>query len=280
MKKSTHGLVLAASVAVAAVIGGCNFGGGKDTVATVGDSKITMTQLSDRLATFPPQYAQAIQQPENKIKILEQMIDEEVALEGARKLGFDKTDEVKKQIQNAERQILLNYYVREKIDKTLTVTEDELRAYYTNNSAQFQAAELRNLSHILVATREEAEAIVSRLNAGQSFESLAKEKSKDNTASNGGQLGWVQRGQVVPAFEQAAFSIGSKGGLSGVVQTQFGFHVIRLNDVQMRPRYEFEQVKEQIRQMVTNDKKRAKTTEVLGELKKGLKVKITTENIK
>jgi peptidyl-prolyl cis-trans isomerase C len=272
---------IALTLVVGASLVGCNFGGGKDTLATVGGTKITVQDLNDRLATFPPQYAQAIQQKDNKIKVLDQMIDEEVVLEGARKQGFEKNKELQKQLKNSERQMLLNFFVQEKIDKTLTVTDDDLRAYYTNNSAQFKEAELRQLSHILVKTQDEAQAILKQLESGKkSFAELAKEKSQDTTAQNGGQLGWVQKGQLVPAFEQAAFSINKKGGLSGVVQTQFGFHIIKLEDVRMRPRYEFEQVKDQIRQIVTTEKKRAKTAEVLAELKKDIKVSRATENIK
>jgi len=272
---------IALTLVVGASLVGCNFGGGKDTLATVGGTKITVQDLNDRLATFPPQYAQAIQQKDNKIKVLDQMIDEEVVLEGARKQGFEKNKELQKQLKNSERQMLLNFFVQEKIDKTLTVTDDDLRAYYTNNSAQFKEAELRQLSHILVKTQDEAQAILKQLESGKkSFAELAKEKSQDTTAQNGGQLGWVQKGQLVPAFEQAAFSINKKGGLSGVVQTQFGFHIIKLEDVRMRPRYEFEQVKDQIRQIVTTEKKRAKTAEVLAELEKDIKVSRATENIK
>ncbi|NBV83751.1 hypothetical protein EBR57_06500 [bacterium] len=258
---------------------GCEFGG-KNTVATVGGTKITVEDLNARLAAFPPQYQQALQQKENRLKVLDQMIDEEVALEAARRQGFEKNKELEKQIKNTQRQMLLNFFVQEKIDKAINVTDDDLRNYYNANSAQFKEAELRQLSHILVKTQAEAQTILAELKSGKDFATLAKSKSQDATAQNGGQLGWVQRGQLVPAFEQAGFAIGKRGGLSGVVQTQFGFHIIKLDDVRMRPRYEFEQVKEQIRQMVTTEKKKTMTAELLATLKKDIKVKRNDENVK
>jgi len=258
---------------------GCEFGG-KNTVATVGGTKITVEDLNARLAAFPPQYQQALQQKENRLKVLDQMIDEEVALEAARRQGFEKNKELEKQIKNTQRQMLLNFFVQEKIDKAINVTDDDLRNYYNANSAQFKEAELRQLSHILVKTQAEAQAILAELKSGKDFATLAKAKSQDATAQNGGQLGWVQRGQLVPAFEQAGFAIGNRGGLSGVVQTQFGFHVIKLDDVRMRPRYDFEQVKEQIRQMVTSEKKKTMTAELLATLKKDIKVSRKDENVK
>lgn len=267
---------------VGAALVGCNFGGfgGKDTAATVGNSKISVEDLTARLAAFPPQYQQALQQKENRLKVLDQMIDEEVVLEAARRQGFDKNKELEKQIKTSERQMLLNFFVQEKIDKAITVTDDDLRNYYNANSAQFKEAELRQLSHILVKTPAEAQAILKELKAGKDFATLAKAKSQDATAQNGGQLGWVQRGQLVPAFEQAGFAIGKKGGLSDVVQTQFGYHIIRLEDARMRPRYDFEQVKEQIRQMVTTEKKKTMTADLLTTLKKDIKVSRKDENVK
>ncbi|NDC82167.1 hypothetical protein EB093_00675 [bacterium] len=176
--------------------------------------------------------------------------------------------------------MLLNFYVQEKIDKTINVTDQDLRNYYSANSSQFKEAELRHLSHILVKTQAEANDILASLKAGKDFAALAKAKSQDTTAQSGGQLGWVQHGQLVPAFEQAAFAIPKKGGLSGIVQTQFGFHIIRLDDIRTRPRYEFEQVKEQIRQMATNEKKKTLTTEMLATLKKDIKVQRKDEAVK
>ena len=277
MRKQFSAAVLA--IVVSAALVGCEFGG-KNTVATVGGTKITLEDLNTRLATFPPQYQQALQQKENKLKIVDQMIDEEVVLEAARKQGFDKNKEIEKQLKNTERQLILNAFIQEKVDKNINVTDEDLRAYYTNNSAQFNEAELRHLSHILVKTEAEAKTIREQLDRGQDFGKLAKEKSQDTTAANGGQLGWVQRGQLVPAFEQAAFAISKPGGISGVVQTQFGFHIIRLDDRRTRPRQEFDQVKEQIRQVVTNEKKRALTADLLTNLKKDIKVVRKDDNIK
>lgn len=263
---------------VSAALVGCS--GGKNTVATVGGNKVTVEDLETRLATFPPQYQEALKQKDNRLKVLDQIIDEEVILAAAKKQGLDENEELKKQLKNTERQMILNFFIQEQVDKKITVTDEDLRNYYNSNSAQFKEAELRHLSHILVKTEDEARAILSQLNDGKDFASLAREKSQDTTAQNGGQLGWVQRGQLVPAFEQAAFAISSKGGLSGVVQTQFGYHVIRLDDARMRPQYDFEQVKEQIRQMVTTEKKKTITADLLTELKKEIKVKRKDENVK
>jgi len=262
------------------VFGFLGFGSKKDVVATVGRSKITNTELQARLATFPPQYSDALKNPENKARILDQMIDEQVFLEAAKKAGYAKDKAFREQIEAAEKQLLMTFIIRDKIDTGLEVTPEEVRAYFNNNPAQFSETEQRKLRHILVGSKSEAEDVVSQLRRGADFAELARAKSKDATAQAGGELGWVQKGQLVPEFEAAAFGISRKGQISGVVQTQFGFHVIELEDVNVRPKLGFDQVSEQIRQLLANEKKRTKTAEVLAELKKNIKVSRKVENIK
>jgi len=262
------------------VFGFLGFGSKKDVVATVGRSKITNSDLQTRLSTFPPQYSEALKSPENKARILDQMIDEIVFLEAAKKAGYAKDKSFREQMEAAEKQLLMTFIVRDKIDTGLAVTPEEARAYFNNNPAQFSETEQRKLRHILVASKSEAEEVVSQLRRGADFAELARAKSKDATAQAGGELGWVQKGQLVPEFEAAAFGISGKGRISGVVQTQFGFHVIELEDVNLRPKLGFEQVSAQITQLLSNEKKRTKTAEVLAELKKKIKVSRKVENIK
>ncbi len=88
-----------------------------------------------------------------------------------------------------------------------------------------------NASHILVKTEQEALACLTYLRQGRSFEELAKEKSICPSGKKGGSLGWFGRGQMVREFEQAAFS-GKKGQVIGPVKTQFGYHIIKINDVE------------------------------------------------
>ena len=86
-----------------------------------------------------------------------------------------------------------------------------------------------NASHILVKTEEQAQACLNRINNGESFEEVAKEQSKCPSGKKGGSLGWFTRGRMVREFENAAFS-GKKGEVAGPVKTQFGYHLIKIND--------------------------------------------------
>ncbi|MDE2286358.1 MAG: peptidylprolyl isomerase [Hyphomicrobiales bacterium] len=105
--------------------------------------------------------------------------------------------------------------------------------------------------HILVPTEEEAKAIIAQLKGGADFATLAKEKSKDPGAADGGDLGYFTKDQMVPEFADAAFKL-DKGQISDPVKTQFGWHVIKVEDKRIKPTPTFEQVKPQIENYVAH----------------------------
>ncbi len=276
MKKKIFGVLLLAGTL--GLVGFFGFGS-KNNVATVQGEAITIEDLDLRLKSFPPQFAAALQQKENKIKVLDQMIDEKVILVFADKEGYPKRKEFKQQLENAKNQLLLNMVVQEKVEKMATVSDEEVRRYYQGNPNQFQETEQRRARHILVKTEAEANAVLKTLKSGADFAKLAREKSVDPSAANGGDLGWFTKGQLVPQFEHAVFSM-QKGRTSGIVKTQFGFHIIKLEDVMLRPRMDFDKVKGQIKEALLAEKKRKLTSDLLDKLKKEYKIKKDISKIK
>ncbi|MDD1782426.1 peptidylprolyl isomerase [Enterovibrio sp. ZSDZ35] len=132
------------------------------------------------------------------------------------------------------------------------VTEEEAKAYYEANKASYGTAEKRKVSHIMIqgddsAAKEKAESVLAQLNAGADFAELAKTESDDTfSAEQGGQLDWFDKGVMDPAFEDAAFALKTKGDVSGVVQSDFGFHIIKLDDVKPSDAKPFAEVKDEI----------------------------------
>src|SRR5690606_21794865 len=104
-----------------------------------------------------------------------------------------------------------------------------------------------NARHILVKTEDEAKAIISELDAGKDFAELAKAKSEDSNKSDGGDLGWFTKGRMVPEFEEAAFALEKGAYTKAPVKSQFGYHVIKLEDRRDVQPPAFEQVEPQIR---------------------------------
>lgn len=132
------------------------------------------------------------------------------------------------------------------------VTEEEAKAYYNANLASYGTAEQRKVSHIMIqgddaAANEKADEVLAELNAGADFAALAKTRSDDTfSAEQGGQLDWFDAGVMDPAFEEAAFALVNKGDVSGVVKSDFGFHIIKLDDVKASDSEPFEAVRDDI----------------------------------
>ena len=145
-------------------------------------------------------------------------------------------------------------------------TDDALHKVYDQAVKQMHPQEEVHARHILVPTEDEARAIETQLKGGADFAALAKEKSKDPGAANGGDLGWFTKDQMVPEFADAAFKL-DKGQISDPVHTQFGWHIIQVVDKRIKPTPTFDQVKPQLEayvarqaqaQLVDNLRKNAK----------------------
>jgi peptidyl-prolyl cis-trans isomerase C len=147
-------------------------------------------------------------------------------------------------------------------------TEEEMRKIYEEQVKPMGAEEEVHARHILVETEDEAKAIVEQIKGGADFATLAKEKSKDTgSAGEGGDLGYFVKGRMVPEFAEVAFKM-YPGQVSNPVKTQFGWHVIKVEDKRSRPVPEFDQVKPQIEAYLA----RRAQTELVAQLRESAKV--------
>ena len=143
------------------------------------------------------------------------------------------------------------------IDKEIagTITDEQIRARYDQQIAATPPANEVKARHILVKTKEEADAIIKRLDAGEKFEDIAKEVSTDpGSGANGGDLGYFGPGQMVPEFEKAAFALEVGSYTKEPVQSQFGWHIIKVEDKRAQQPPAFEQVKDQFRSLLLREK--------------------------
>lgn len=180
-------------------------------------------------------------QPADEPRILDELINLEVLTQAAEELGLDKTPEVAASLQLQYTQTMANAYLaRQGAD--MTFSEEELRAEYDAQSASVDRAEYR-ASHILLESQEDAERMIEELAAGQSFETLARENSMDPSGESGGDLGWFQSTTMVPEFtaEVAQMSVGDTS--TSPVQSEFGYHVIKLVDRRDAALPDFDSVK-------------------------------------
>lgn len=215
-------------------------------VATVGDETITEADLAfaaedlaQELNNIPP--------AERRAFLATVLIDMKVMAKAAREQQMDQSEIFKRRITYLEDRALRRAYFAEKI--STSVTPEAIQAAYDGMVKGFKPEDQVRARHILVNTEDEAKAIKAELDAGSVFEDLAKAKSIDPGAANGGDLGFFQRGQMVPPFEQAAFSL-EVGKISDPVQSQFGWHLIKVEEKRQSAPPTIEQATPQLQQQL------------------------------
>lgn len=158
------------------------------------------------------------------------------------------------------------------LEPKIKISEDDVKKYYDENKAQFAKPEQVRASHILVKTKEEAQDVLDQLKNGSDFAKLAAEKSIDpGTKDVGGDLNYFERGAMTKPFSDAAFSL-KKDELSGIVQTEFGFHIIKVTDHKQAVNPTFEDKKEEIRYMLVSQEVSSQSQAYLDELKSKAKI--------
>ncbi len=211
-----------------------------DTVlATVGNVDITLGNVIVATSNLPTQYQQL---PDDVLfnGILDQMIQQE-ALSQA--LGDDLSRSDRLGIENELRALRAAIVLQGAAEAA--VTDEALQEAYDARFADATPATEYNANHILVETEDEAKALIAELEGGADFETLAKEHSTGPSGPNGGALGWFGLGMMVPEFEQAVVAL-EPGAISGPVQTQFGWHVIKLNETRLAEAPTLDQMREEL----------------------------------
>lgn len=242
-------------------------------VAKVGNLEIRQSELDIALANLDPQLSQ-LPDEQKKIAALSSAIDVKLLAGNATSEGLKDDPAYQQRMQFiAERELHNLYFKKHVVD---AVTDDEVKARYEKEIAALPKQEEVRARHILVKTEDEAKAIVAELDKGKDFIELAKEKSTDPNKSEGGDLGYFTKGRMVPEFEQAAFAM-DKGTYSKTpVKTQFGFHVIKVEDKRDAPPPAYEDVSQQVRQLVMRDK----YLELIAKAKAEQKVEIVDEALR
>jgi peptidyl-prolyl cis-trans isomerase C len=247
---------------------------GESVVAKIGDKTITERDLAMATADLGEQFAQ-VPEEQRKAAILNALIDVKLLALKGEAAGLEKNESFIARMNFLRERALHNQYFQ---DNALNkVTDEEVKARYDKEIAAMPVEQEVRAMHILVKTKEEAEAIIKELEAGKDFAALAKEKSTDpSAASNGGDLGFFGKGQMVPEFEAAALALKVGEYTKTPVQTQFGFHVIRKEEERPVAPPPFADVESQVRQMVV----REKYAKLVEDARKEVTIEVTDPNLK
>ncbi len=253
---------------------GCGKEEGGKVLARVGPRIITLKEFEKEMESLPEFYKPMLIEPEAKRKFLEKIIDREVLLLEAKRAGIDKREDVRRKIRECQKGVILEAFLSEILSGKDEVSEEEVRRYYDEHKEEFYLKERIRVRHIVVKTLEEALRIKKRLQEGEDFAELARRYSISPSAKRGGDLGYIQRGQVGREFEEAAFSLKRPGEISDIVKTTFGYHIIRLEDRKPPRQLSFEEVKDEIRQRLREEKRQRALREYIERVKARYKIVI------
>ena len=234
------------------------------TLVTVDGTNITQSDVDSALMNatqgrfnqVPPE-----KQVEFRRQVLEQLVAKELIYGDAKKTGILKSkdfkEEYKKVQEKVKKEIAVQIWQKQQLDK-VKVSRKESKKYYNDNRGEFKEPDSVHARHILVKTQKEADALLKDLKLKgdalkEKFIALAKEKSVGPSGPKGGDLGYFAQGQMVPEFNDKVFSM-KVGTVSKPVKTQFGYHLIYLEDKKAAKNLSFEEVKSFIEQRLKLEK--------------------------
>lgn len=245
-------------------------------VAKVGSVTIAQDDVSRELKGLPEQIQRMFEGPEGAEKFVDELVKKEMLYQEAKKKGFETNSDYQKKLEDFKKLTLISLLLEKEIEDKAKVNDKDVKDYYEKHKADLTTNNQVRASHILVKSEDDAKKILDQVKKGGDFAKLAKDKSIDTgSAQNGGDLGFFSRGQMVPEFDKAAFSL-KEGELSGLVKTQFGYHIIKVTGRKEGKIVEFDKVKDLLTQKVTAEKQK----EAFDSYMEGLKKSYTVEKNK
>jgi peptidyl-prolyl cis-trans isomerase C len=237
--------LLSAVVVSAAFVFGPALAQDTKMVAKVGEAVITegdiKSALEELAASLPPQ----LNDSQKRDYALDYLIDLKLVATEAEKRKLGDTPDFKRKLDQTRERLLMESLLSAEGDKG--ATEEATRKFYDDTIKTMKPTAEVRARHILVEKEDEAKAALERLKKGEDFAKLAGEISKDpGSGKEGGDLGWFEKERMVPEFAEAAFKL-EKGQLSDIVKSQFGFHIIKLDDKRDKAPPAFDGVKDQLK---------------------------------
>lgn len=235
-------------------------------LAVVAGEEITQEIFDTFLKGVPEQQQMYLSNPQFREQCFEQLVALFLFAKKGEEDKLEETEEFQKVFASAKRDIMAQMSIRDTL-KGISVSDEEIKAYYDANKAQFNKGETVSAKHILVESEEKCNEILAAITNGEkTFEDAAKESSTCPSGQKGGDLGTFGKGQMVPEFEQAAFEA-EIGQVVGPVKTQFGFHLIKVEAKNEAEAAAFEEVKENIRRNLVQQKQNKVYGETVAALK-------------
>ncbi|MEX3011391.1 peptidylprolyl isomerase [Hoeflea sp. TYP-13] len=241
-------------------------------IATIGGKPVYQSELTFAETDLDPQFSR-LPADQRTAAALSALLDIKLIALQAEKAGLGKDEMFQRRLEFLKDRALHNEYFRAKVVDGLT--EEAVKDRYEKEVAATPPEQEVKARHILVDSEEQAKAVIAELEAGKDFIELAKEKSTGPSGPQGGDLGYFTRGRMVPEFEEAAFALETGGYTKEPVKTQFGWHVIKVEDKRDTPPPQFAQVADQIRRVLLQEQYLA----LIQEARAAIDVEVTDKNL-
>lgn len=260
-------------------------------VGKVGDFVMREADFERLLSSQPPEVQQTVKSsPEQRTSFIRQFLLTKAVAAKARNEGFDRKPEIRELLANLLDQYIANRYVAKEVTATATVTDEELKAYYREHEKELLLPEAVRARHILILAaqqspspekakaRARAEHLLEQVRKGEDFAQLAREHSDDrDSGARGGELGLLSPGGTnSPEFEKAVFALKS-GEVSGIVETAFGYEIIKVDQRSDRRPATFEESREYIRNLLREQNRQKTAQQFLETLARETGLEVVTE---
>ncbi|WP_250675029.1 peptidylprolyl isomerase [Paraclostridium ghonii] len=238
----------------------------KKVLATIGEKEITNIDIENALKSLDPYQAMQFNTEEGKQRLLEDLVNQELFYIEAKEENLHNDENFKSEMKRIEENMLKQYSIN-RVLTSVKLNDDEVANFYEANKDKFVKPETASAKHILVDTEDKANDLLNKINNSEvSFEEAAREHSSCPSKDADGDLGSFPRGQMVPEFEEAVFNM-SRGEVRGPIKTQFGYHLIKVEDRQEGGQSELDEVKDEIAKSLMYQKQNEVYSSKINDLK-------------
>lgn len=245
-------------------------------LAKVNGADVTLDDVKVILASNPNMKFEALPK-DLRDKVISKAIDKELLTREASKTNINKTQEYKDALEVFKKNLIFNLWLKKEAD-SMKASKKEINNYYKENKQMFTQKASVKASHILLAEEAQAKDIIKKLkkskNLEEDFAKMAKEKSTGPSGANGGGLGWFEKEKMVPSFSKAAFKLKKNSITKKPVKTQFGYHVIYVEDKKKGRVKKLSEVKKQVENSIKGKKFQGFIDKKTKVLRKKAKIKI------